>query len=285
MKIKYIALLIIVLLLTGCFKDDSMEDIDVITTIYPIEYIANRLYGQSSTVKSIYPKNIDVTAYKLTDKQMRDFSKNDLFIYNGNSFEREYATELLSYNKNMKIIDSSYGVDTTYSDYEIWLNPSNMLMMVQNVRNALQQYVTNPYTIEEIKNQYELLKVDISALETEFKKTADNSVNKTIICYDETLNFLQKYGFTVINVTEKGKNKEVNIDLAKSLLKNKTLSYIFVSEKQGDNALIKDIVSAGATKINFYLLETISEDKLITSDDYLSIMHENINLIKKETYN
>ena len=34
--------------LTGCFKRDKMEDINIATTIYPIEYVTNRLYGNNS---------------------------------------------------------------------------------------------------------------------------------------------------------------------------------------------------------------------------------------------
>ena len=285
-KLKYLlVLLTITFLLTGCFKLDKMENIDIITTIYPVEYIANRLYGDNSKVQSIFPKTIDVNTYKLTEKQLRDFSKKDLFIYNGTSQEREYATKLLSYNRDLKIIDASYGVDTTYSSYEVWLNPSNMLMMAQNVRNALEQYISSKYIIDEVKNQYELFKVDISELETELKKTADNSLNKTIICYDETLNFLQKYGFEVINLTEKGKNKDINIAQAKTLLKSGKVEYLFIAERQKDNDLIKTFVNSHkAKKLSFRLLETITEKDIKAGDDYLSLMYDNIETIKKETY-
>ena len=52
-------LLAIILLLgvitTGCFKRDDMEDISIITTVYPLEYVVNQLYGNNSVVNSIYP--------------------------------------------------------------------------------------------------------------------------------------------------------------------------------------------------------------------------------------
>ena len=57
-RIKLLTVSLLLLCLTGCstiFKRDNMENIDIITTIYPLEYSIDYLYGQSSSIKSIYP--------------------------------------------------------------------------------------------------------------------------------------------------------------------------------------------------------------------------------------
>ena len=69
---KFFKLLSIILLLftiTGC-KSDSMEDIDIYTTVYPIEYITSRLYSNYSNIYSIYPDGVNVNEYTLTKKQI-----------------------------------------------------------------------------------------------------------------------------------------------------------------------------------------------------------------------
>ena len=69
MKKRNILLIMLSLfLLTGCdlFKRDTMENINVITTIYPLEYTTNYLYGSSSNVSSIYPDDINTDTYNLT---------------------------------------------------------------------------------------------------------------------------------------------------------------------------------------------------------------------------
>ena len=44
--IKILGITTLSLILTGClFKRDTMEDIDIYTTIYPINYLTNYLYG------------------------------------------------------------------------------------------------------------------------------------------------------------------------------------------------------------------------------------------------
>lgn len=278
-------LLLTVMLLTGCFKRYNMEDINIITTSYPVEYVVNFLYGDNSNVKSIYPRSANVAEYEITDKQIKDFSDNDLFVYNGNSNERELATRMLNNNRNLKIIDAAYGVDSVFSEYDLWLNPSNVLMIGQNVRNGLEDYISNPYLVEEINNKYQILKVSISELETEYKKTADNSVDKRIISSSETLKFLEKYGFTVINLTEKGEKKENNIELAKSLLKNKKLSYVYVIENDINLDVIDNVIKEyKVDKLTFRTIETITEDDVNNGEDYISLMYDNIELLKKETY-
>lgn len=69
--------------LTGCIKRDSMEDINIFTSVYPVEYFATRLYGEHSKITSIYPDGVITDLYTLNDKQIKDFSKYDLFIFNG----------------------------------------------------------------------------------------------------------------------------------------------------------------------------------------------------------
>ena len=40
---------------TGCTNDD-MQNINIIVTNYPNEYIVSKLYGDYSTIKSVYPE-------------------------------------------------------------------------------------------------------------------------------------------------------------------------------------------------------------------------------------
>lgn len=284
-KILIITLITLILITTtGCIKKDQMEDIEIITTIYPIEFVINRLYRENSTITSIYPRSVTINEYEFTNKQIQNFSKKDLFIYNGESSEREYATTMLNMNNNLKIIDASYGIDATYAPSDIWLNPSNILMIAQNIRNELKEYITNPYLIEDINNKYESLKVDISELDTEYKKTADNSQNKKIISSDSSLKFLEKYGFTVINLTENDEEKENNITLAKKLLKDNEVSYVFCKDNITNKA-VTDLVNNYSAKIlEFKSAEIITENDIENNEDYLSIMHNNIELLKKETY-
>ena len=67
--------------LTGCFKMDNLEDITIYTSSYPIEYLTNELYGEHSTINSIYPDDVDINKYELNDKQIKDYSNTTMYIF------------------------------------------------------------------------------------------------------------------------------------------------------------------------------------------------------------
>ena len=134
-------------------------------------------------------------------------------------------------------------------------------------------------------NVNNLFKVDITEFETEVKKAADNSNYATIVSYDESLNFLEKYGFKVINLVDNNKTKQTNVDLAKKLYAEDKLSYIFVIENEKINEEISSLIKEyDVEQLTVNSLENISEDAMENNDDFLSLMHYNLDLIKKETY-
>ena len=94
---------LIILSLSGCFKRDNMEDITIYTTIYPLNYITDYLYGDNAKIYSVYPSGVDVTTYELTNKQIEDYSNNDLFVFNSLDRDRDYAVKMINKNKNLKI--------------------------------------------------------------------------------------------------------------------------------------------------------------------------------------
>ena len=75
--------MVISLIITGCFNNDSMENISISTSIYPIEYVVKTLYGEHSTINSIYPNDSEIINFEVTDVLLEQYSDNDLFIFNG----------------------------------------------------------------------------------------------------------------------------------------------------------------------------------------------------------
>ena len=201
---KVFILLLSIFLLTGCslFKSDAMEDIDVYTTTYPINYLVNYLYGEHSTIHSIYPTGVNFKEYELSDKKINEFAKSDLFVFNSQDIERDYAIKMINENKNLKLIDTAYGMTYDYSIEELWLNPYNYLMMAKNVKDSLADYITNPYLVEKINKNYEDLQYDLSKLDASYKETLKNVKYQTIVTDNSLFKFLEKYNIEVISLEE-----------------------------------------------------------------------------------
>ena len=155
-------LFLLIFCLSGCLKRDTMENIDIYATNYPTYYIVKRLYGKFSDVKSIYPNGSNIDEYSLTGKQIKDYSSADLFVFNGLSNEKKYVNKMRKENKDLKIIDTTLYMEYTHDMCELWLDPSNFLMMAQNVRAGLKEYIDSYYLNSKISSNYESLKVEAS---------------------------------------------------------------------------------------------------------------------------
>ena len=287
---KIISLLLCVFIITGCFKRDTMEDINIYTTVYPIEYITERLYGDNSTIRSIYPDGVNLKEYLsqsdgLTEKQIKEYANSSLFIFNGLSDEADYVVKFFKYNKNLKIIDTTQSMKYTYEIEELWLDPANFLMLAQNIRDGLNEYIYNHYLKTEIDNNYEQLKIDISELEAKLRKVTKEADKKTIVTSNNLFNFLTKYDIEVISLDEDNDITERQLSQVNSLIDSGKIKYIYVPEHEELNKYVKDLESKGKIKvIYFHTLENITETERNNKDDYITLMNENIDLLREELY-
>ncbi len=272
-------------LFTGCIKKDSMEGIDIYTSVYPIEYITNRLYGDNSTINSIYPDGIVSDIYTLNDKQVKDYSKADLFIFNGLSNEKDYLKSMLKNNSNLKIIDATLSMEFSMYQEELWVDPSNALMIARNIKTGLNEYINNHYLKHDIEQNYESLKIDLSNLSAKYNLVSSSSSDPTIVVSSDMFKFLDKYGFNVISLEENSNLSDKIISDVKKRIANGNTKYIFVKKGEELNATVKQIIDeTGVEKLEFHTLTNINESERNSKKDYMSISFENISLLKQELY-
>lgn len=287
-KIKYLFILFLlfpILLLSGGCANDSMDNIMIVVTNYPNEYVVKRLYGNHATITSIYPDGVDINEYKIKKKQKEDAAKADLFVYNGLlEKERDLAVELLDANPNLKIIDTAYVLETDYSPEELWLNPSSLLMMSQNVRLALQEYISNTYLMKEVDEAYEQLKIELSEVDAEYRVSVDSTNNKTIVVADSALKYLEKFGLNVICIDTDASQK--TLADAVNIINDEVVSYIFTFKESEDNENMTSIMEnhPNLKKTELHRLDIISDEERGNKEDYITIMRDNLELIKKELY-
>ncbi len=287
-KIKYLGMIVLITIMmtTGCFKRDNLEGIEIITTTYPVEFVTNYLYGEHSIVNSIYPDGIDTSSYSLSEKQLNDYSKKKLFIYNRITNDKDIALKFLERNEDMLIIDATYGMEITYGEEELWLNPSNLLMMTQNIKNGLQEYMTNSYLEREIDKKYEEIKVSLSELDAELKLTAENATRKKIVVNSDSLKYLEKYGFEVISLdTTNTSVSERIINDVISDIENGQIQHLFLLENQSNSDAVNQVIEATQVETyTFRRLDNIKDEERDENADYFSIMNSNIELLRNELY-
>jgi zinc transport system substrate-binding protein len=272
-----------VLMVTGCFKSDSMENIDIVVTKYPIEYAINTLYGDYSKIIPLYPNGIDTNNYELTDKKIKTSAKNDMFIYNGLS-EGDTAIKFLNNNSKIKLIDVSKGLEIRNNEEELWLNPSNYLMIAQNLKNDLSEYINSTVILQNIDTNYEKLKLTISTYDAQLNTVAENAKDKNIIVTNDTFKFLERYGFTVYSLEESENYSSAAYNSALTLANEKRISYIFMLEGDQESEKVKKLKDLGLNIVTIQRLGNLSDEDRNNDVNYVSVMDEFIESLKQEVY-
>ena len=282
---KICLLLCIPFLLTSCtMNTDTMEDINIYTTTYPINYLINSLYSDHAKVYSIYPTGIDLTDYELSDRKLEEYSKSDLFIFNSLDKDRDYAVKMINLNSKLKVIDVATGMKYDYAIEELWLNPNNYLMMAENIKSGLAEYIDNPYLVEEIEQKFETLEYDISKLDADLTESIINANYNTIVVDNDMFLFLEKHGLKVISLEENDNLSTNKIDEVKSMIKNGQIKYIYTSSSTTNDTVKSLITEYEVEQIELNTLHSIDGGITNSNDNYLTIMTNNINELKKELY-
>jgi len=283
--ISIIALITGVLLLSGCLGSTDLEGAEVYTTVYPIGFITEQLYGNHSEIKSIYPSGANAETYKLTDKQIEEYSNADLFIYNGLTDEKQITKDFINENDRMLIIDVSYGLKYTHGIEELWLSPNNFLMLAKNIKTNLVEYVDNKYLAEEIEKNYNELEETISIMDADLRSIPTEALKEkkstTLVVSSNVFKFLENYGFEVISLEDENNLTENNLNTLKGNFKNNTYNTIIMSNTDESTDLINSLVSDYKAKIvNVDPLITLTEENKTNNKNYLTLTQEFIDNIR-----
>lgn len=272
-------------LLSGCEESETkMENINIYTTTYPINFIINQLYEEHSKVYSVYPTGVDVDKYELSTRKLEEYSKSDLFIFNSLDKDRDYAVKMINLNSKLKVIDVATGMKYDNSIEELWLSPNNYLMMAENLKNGLAEYITNPYLVEEINDKYKDLEYEISKLDADLTEAITSAKYKTIVTDNDTLKFLEKYGLKVISLEENKDLTTNKIEEVKNLIKEKQIKYIYSTTSKTNNTVKELIDNNNLEQISMNTMHSTDGNITNSNDNYLTIMTNNINELKKELY-
>lgn len=274
----------ILLLISGCNQNSSMDNINIYTTAYPIEYVVNRLYKNHSSVKSIYPNGANIYDYKVTDVLLSEYSNTDMFIFNGLSNEKNYIKPMLKENKNLKIIDVSSDIKYKNGTEELWLDPSNLLTIANNIKKGFHEYISAKYLKDEIDKNYNNLKIDLTNLEAKYRQTFKNASNVNIIVSDDIFLFLNKYGANVVSLDVDNEEYEKNLVIARSLINNNTVSYVYVKDDEENDIINSLTAETPVTILKLNSLSTLTDEQRNNNYDYINLMNDNLEKLKKQLY-
>ena len=280
-----IKLILICIIITGCdINSKTMENINIYTTNYPINYLITSLYGEHSKIYSIYPTGVNISEYELSDRKLEEYSQSELFIFNSLDKDRDYAVKMINLNNKLKVIDVATGMKYDNSIEELWLNPNDYLMMAQNIKKGLAEYINNPYLVEEIEEKYNTLEYNISKLDANLNETIENASYKTIVVDNDMFKYLKKHNLKVISLEENEDLSSNKIEEVKALIDSGNIKYIYSNSKETNQTVKTLLADKKVELIPLNTMNSIDGGATTSNDNYITIMTNNIDLLKKELY-
>lgn len=132
----------------GLFAMQANAKFKVVTTFTVIQDIAQNVAGDAATVESITKPGAEIHEYEPTPKDIVKAQSADLILWNGLNLERWFERFFQNIKDKPAVVVTD-GV-TPLSIYEgpyknapnphAWMSPSNALIYIENIKNALVKY-------------------------------------------------------------------------------------------------------------------------------------------------
>ncbi|NLW40956.1 MAG: zinc ABC transporter solute-binding protein [Tissierellia bacterium] len=292
MKRIILTLIILTILITACANEkDIIKKSDerpiVYASFYPLYFITEEIGKDNIDLRLVIPNGVDSHHYEPSLKQLQDMEKAHLFIYNGAGFE-SWAEKLIgSIIDEERTLRASDYVDLIQIDGQvdphIWLDPNNMNIIGEKVRDRLIEVDKANKDIYE-KN-YSKLSESLGKLDRDFRESLANKKKDTILVSHAAFGYMGKrYAFKQIAVAGISPEQEPSpgtiaqiIDLAE----REGFQYIFL-ETLANPKTVDIIAEEGNLKIlTLNPIEGLTEEEVSRGEDYISIMKENLNNLKK----
>jgi zinc transport system substrate-binding protein len=285
---KYFSLILItlvtILLLTSCSEkpvQKASESFSIVTSFYPIYIftlnIAKDVPGVQVT-NLTKPTTGCLHDYQLTPNDLITLEKADVFVINGLGME-SFMEKVISQQPNLKIIDSSIGIEILDNNPHIWVSISNAIAQVKNISEQL--ISIDPMHAKQYKKNAEAYVKKLETKRTKMHAALDRFKGKSIITFHEAFPYFAKeFGLNIIGVVEREPGSEPNAaelsDTIELITKTNTKT-IFV-EPQYPQISAHTIAEETGAKV--YTLDPVVTG-LGNENDYIQIMDSNLKTLVK----
>ena len=219
----FFILFIILIFTTGCPQQEKKSNkINVVVSIMPLAEFAEKVGRDKASVSVMVPPGASPHTYEPTPGQLVKLSKAKLYVKVGSpiEFELVWLDKILSANKDIFVVDVSYGIEfmnVVYKhnheqnehhyigdDPHIWLSPKNAKIMVENIYNG---FVSIDLDNKEyyLENKRSYLR-ELGELDLEIEILLADKINRRFMVYHPSwAYFARDYNLEQIPIEKGGK--------------------------------------------------------------------------------
>lgn len=292
MKKLIIVFITLSLIAVGCTstKDSSNNGsgkMVVYASFYPLSFLADEIGGDNIELRTVVPNGVESHDYEPSIRQLRDIENAQLFIYNGANFESWADKVVGNIIDEDRTINASEFVDLIMVDNNpdphIWLSPENMIKIGEAIKNKL--ILLDETHKEDYENNFNNLASRLRELDNKFSEELSQKKRESIIVSHEAFTYMaERYGFKQIPVTGISPEQEPSPKTIAELIeiaRRENHKYIFLETLASPKTVQVIAKETGLQILTLNPVEGLTEDEIKNGKDYISIMEENLENLKK----
>lgn len=291
---------IILLLLGNSLVASAQEKKQVMTTFYPVYYLAERIGGDVIEVSMLLEGNQNAHDYEASAKDAARTQSSDLFIYQDDEMEYFVSSlfNLIDLEK-VQVLETTVGIELLAEDghdhahededdhdhdhshdYDphTWLDPMVYAQQAANVRDALIEL--DPANEAVYQANAEVLISELEVLNQEFEEQLAQLEDRRIVVQHAAFGYLtHAYDLEQVAIAGISSTQEPSAQALASMqnfIKSEQISVVYV-EPSLDQAIANTVTSVSDVELRpLRTLETVSADEMAEGIDYFSIMRDNL---------
>lgn len=310
LKLKKLVLIFVMtmLVLVGCNKEegaanDESNGITVITTFYPVFEFTSQVVGENGTVSSLLSAGQDSHSYEPTPKDLAAIAEADVFIYSSEYMETwvpdvlstledsdvlviEAAEDIPFYENVEEAHDHEHEEEHEHNhavDPHVWLDPVFAQEMVSKIATELSSLDNkNAGSYEINANEY---KQKLQQLNDDYETAFSSAEHRIFVVQHAAFGYLaRRYQLEELAVSSLTSGQEVSPSKMAEIgtfIKENEVKAIYYQDSA--NSKIAETL-ASETDVDLEVLsalEGITESDQEQGIDYLYVMKENLEALKK----
>ena len=286
----------------GSEQKEKGSKIIVVTTLFPLYDFAKHVGGDLAEVTLLLPPGMEPHSFEPRPSDIMKLNRADLFIYTSSAME-PWADSILKglQNKDLVVIQSSRGIRAEKLSEEnehrhdqgqhpesvdphIWLDFSNSIKMVENIRDG---FVTkDPGRKETYEKSAAAYIAELKKLDDRYRENL-RGCRKNIIINGGHFAFsymAHRYGFRYVSAYGVSPNAEPTAaDLARilKLIRDNDLRYLFHEELISPRVAEALSREAGVSLLKLQPADNLTRDDFDRGETFLSLMEKNLENLKK----
>lgn len=314
MKIKLFLVSVLALfLVSGCEEKNP----SIATTVYPVQYLVERIGGDDVTVSNI-TENTMIQRAQIKSSFQDILKDSDALFYIGGlepymdlyvddirdtgvdmvdlatksaiyKFERYTSTTIDGITAGTEGPyyegEEFANLDTYDADPMLWMDPVAMTSMASDIRDYLVQKY--PQYKDIFDENYDALELDLARLEADFQAIPDGKMNISFVSMTPSFgNWQKSYGIKVYPITLSKYGALPTSDqltAMKKRIKSDHMRYIAIEQNLSEDMekLQQQLIDELALiPVNLNNLSSISSEDKKASKDYLTIMYDNLKALE-----